>query len=468
MPSSSSLLTATNPFDQSVVAEIPYDTPEQTAAKVQAAVAAFTQWRQLPLDDRIRVVSDGLAKMRAAGEQIARDVTLQMGRPIAHARGELATMFDRAEQSIADAPAALAADILPKEGFVRRIEHEPLGVVFDIAAWNYPLVIPINVIVPALLAGNVVLLKHSAKTPLTGEAFADAFGSLEVPHLVTNLTLTHEQTAKLIANPTIDHVSFTGSVDGGRRIYQAVAESRLIDVGLELGGKDPAYVASDADLEFAAANLVDGACYNAGQSCCAIERVYVHQDLYEPFLEQAAALLAAYRLGDPMLESTTMGPLASRAAPAFLQRQVDDATSRGARLLVGGRVPEDLAPTDRSGNYYQPTLLADVENEALVMQQESFGPLLPVCAVRDDQEALERMNDSTFGLTASVWTADPQRAESLARRLHAGTIFQNRCDFLDPALPWTGWGESGKGSTLSHYGFYHLTRRKSIHFRSAT
>ncbi len=457
------LLTATNPFDQSVVAEVPYDSPEKIDAKVRAAAAAFSQWRCLTLNQRIGIVKEGLAKMRAAGEQIALDVTLQMGRPLANARGELATMFDRAEQSIADAPAALAADVLPKNGFVRRIEHEPLGVVFDIAAWNYPLVIPINVIVPALLAGNVVLLKHSAKTPLTGIAFAEAFGALEVPHLVTNLTLTHKQTAELIGNPQIDHVSFTGSVEGGHRIYQAVAESRLIDVGLELGGKDPAYVAADADLEFAAANLVDGACYNAGQSCCAIERVYVHQSLYEPFLEKSAALLAEYQLGDPRLETTNMGPLASRSAPAFLQQQVDEAVARGARLLVGGKIPEGL-----TGNFYPPTLLADVPNDALVMQQESFGPLLPVSAVANDDEALAKMNDSAFGLTASIWTTDGQRADSLAKRLHAGTIFQNRCDYLDPALPWTGWGESGKGSTLSPYGFYHLTRRKSIHFRDAT
>jgi len=382
-----------------------------------------------------------------------------MGRPLANARGELATMFDRADQSISDAPTALAADVLPKDGFVRRIEHEPLGIVLDIAAWNYPLVIPINVIVPALLAGNVVLLKHSAKTPLSGQAFARAFGALDVPDLVTELTLTHEQTADLIGRPQIDHVCFTGSVDGGRRIYQAVAKSRLIDVGLELGGKDPAYVAADADVEFAAANLVDGACFNAGQSCCAIERVYVHRDLYESFLEKAATHLAAYQLGDPLLESTTMGPLASRGAPAFLQRQVDDATGRGARLLIGGHVPKRL------GNFYPPTLLADVQNDAAVMQEESFGPLLPVSRVSDDDEALAKMNDSSFGLTASIWTADPERAESLASRLSAGTIFQNRCDFLDPTLPWTGWGESGKGSTLSRYGFYHLTRRKSIHFR---
>jgi acyl-CoA reductase-like NAD-dependent aldehyde dehydrogenase len=415
------------------------------------------------LTDRIRIVQAGLDRMKSAGESIARNVTLQMGKPLAQARGELNTMLDRARQSIEDAPATLAPDLLPKEGFLRRIEHEPLGVVLDVAAWNYPLLIPINVIAPALLAGNVILLKHSAKTPLTGQAFADAFAGLEVPNLVTNLVLTHEQTSELIADKRVAHVSFTGSVEGGRGIYQSVAKSRLIDVGLELGGKDPAYVAADADLEFAVANVVDGACYNAGQSCCAVERVYVHQDLYQPFLERAAAVLNDYRLGNPFDDGITMGPLASRGAPKFLQGQVDDATRRGARLLVGGRIPNDLP-----GNFYSPTLLADVENAASVMQEESFGPLLPVCSVQNDEQALALMNDSVFGLTASVWTSDQDRAEYLARRLNAGTIFQNRCDYLDPALPWTGWGDSGKGSTLSRFGLYHLTHRKSIHFRCKT
>lgn len=457
------MLKVTNPYDHSTVAEIPYDSQEQIDAKLKAAVAAFEQWRIVPLAKRIRIVQAGLDRMKSVGETIARNVTLQMGKPLSQARGELNTLFDRARQSIADAPATLAPDVLPKENFIRRIEHEPLGVVFDIAAWNYPLIIPINVIVPALLSGNVVIIKHSAKTPLTGQAFGEAFGGLEVPNLVTNLVLTHEQTAELIADKRVAHVSFTGSVEGGQGIYQSVAKSRLIDVGLELGGKDPAYVAADADLEFAAANVVDGACYNAGQSCCAVERVYVHQDLYPQFLERAAAILNEYRLGNPLEDGVTMGPLASRSAPKFLQGQVDEAVRRGARLLVGGRIPTDLP-----GNFYGPTLLADVENAASVMQEESFGPLLPVCPVKSDEEALALMNDSVFGLTASVWTGDQERAEYVARRLNAGTIFQNRCDYLDPALPWTGWGDSGKGSTLSRFGFYHLTHRKSIHFRCKT
>lgn len=462
-PSKSANLTLTNPFDHSLVAEIPYDSAEQIEAKLRASAAAFEKWRNVPLTDRIQIIQVGLDRMRDAAETIARDVTLQMGKPIVQARGELKTMLDRAAQSIADAPSALAPDILPKDGFTRRIEHKPLGLILDVAAWNYPLLIPINVIVPALLAGNIVLLKHSAKTPLTGVAFEKAFSGLEVPHLVTNLTLTHHQISDLTAHRDVAHVSFTGSVEGGRTIYQSVASRRLIDVGLELGGKDPAYVAQDADLDFAAANLVDGACYNAGQSCCAIERVYVHQDLYDRFLERALSALKDYRLGDPLDEATTMGPLASREAPRFLRTQVEDATARGARLLAGGHAPAEL-----TGNFFLPTLLADVENDAAVMQEESFGPVLPVRSVRSDEEALALMNDSAFGLTASIWTKDRARIESMAARLHAGTIFQNRCDYIDPALPWTGWGESGKGSTLSRFGFYHLTRRKSMHFREST
>jgi len=398
---------------------------------------------------------------RSNTEVIARDVVLQMGKPITQARSELKGMLDRAEYMISIAEQSLAPDILPnKSGFRRRIEHVPMEVVFNIAAWNYPLFIPINVVVPALLAGNTVLLKHSAKTPLCGKHFEEAFGRLEIPHLVAGLVLDHQQTGRLITDPRVGYVAFTGSVEGGRRIYNHVA-GRFIDAGLELGGNDPAYVAEDAKLDFTVKNVIDGACYNAGQSCCAVERVYVHQSLYDAFLEKALAVLRQYRLGNPLDEQTTMGPLASRSALDVLQEQVDDAVRRGARLLLGGK---RLASSQ--GNFFEPTLLADVPNNTLVMQEESFGPLVPVLAVADDEEALSRMNDTRYGLTASVWTCDQNRAEHFGREVQAGTIYQNRCDFLDPALPWTGYRDSGKGSTLSRYGFYHLTRRKSIHFRT--
>ena len=456
-------LQVINPYDRELLCELPYDTGDALRDKVDAARRAQEPWRQLSVEQRIEVVEAGLGRYREAAEEIARDVTLQMGKPLRQARQELATVFERAEHMISIAGASLAPEVLPaKEGFHRRIEHAPLGVVFNIAAWNYPLIIPVNVIVPALLAGNTVILKHSAKTPLCGRHFERAFADSELPDLVTSLVLDHQETASLITSGKVSHVSFTGSVQGGREIYRAAC-SGLLDAGLELGGKDPAYVAADADLEFAVENIVDGACYNAGQSCCAVERVYVHHEHHDEFLERAKVILEGYTLGDPLDERTTMGPLASASADDALAGQVRDAVERGARLLHGGRGRDDSR-----GNFFEPTLLTDVPNDALVMQEESFGPIVPVLSVKDDEEASRLMADSRFGLTASVWTRERRRAERFARDLDVGTVFQNRCDYLDPALPWTGARDSGIGSTLSHHGFLHLTRRKSIHFRTAT
>jgi acyl-CoA reductase-like NAD-dependent aldehyde dehydrogenase len=339
-----------------------------------------------------------------------------------------------------------------------RIEHEPLGVVLDIAAWNYPLLVPASVVVPALVAGNAVILKHSPLTPLCGLAFERAFGTLSVPGLVQNLVVENERAEALIGDPRIDHVSFTGSVATGRRVYAAAAK-RLIDAGLELGGKDPAYVAEDADIAFAAENVIDGACYNAGQSCCAVERVYVHESVLAAFLEKAKSALKQYRMGDPLDERTTLGPLARSEAVGFLEKQVEDAVARDAKIVFRGKRPSG------KGSFFEPVLLSGVPNDASAMQEESFGPIVPVASVASDEEAIARMNDSRFGLTASVWTTSGERAERIARELEAGTVYQNRCDYLDPALPWSGWKESGIGSTLSRYGYLGLTKRKSIHFR---
>ena len=328
-------LDVLNPFDQSVVCSLDYDEGAALEAKIAAAHSAAERWRQVPLDERIEQVRQGLERFRAHSERIAADVSRQMGKPIAQAHGEVNTVFARADHMLEIAPQTLSPETLPPvDDLHRRIEHAPLGVVFNLAAWNYPLIIPVNVIVPALAAGNTVLLKHSAKTPLCGQAFEEAFGELEVPGLVTNLVLTHEATAGVIADPRVNHLSFTGSVEGGRAVYRQAAE-RFIDVGLELGGKDPAYIARDADLDFAIANTVDGACYNAGQSCCAVERVYVHQSLLDDYLAGAREALEAYRPGDPLEEETTIGPLASRGALDFLEEQVQDAFSRGANLLAG-------------------------------------------------------------------------------------------------------------------------------------
>ena len=455
------VLKVTNPYDQKIIYELPWDRGKRLNEKIDAVREAYKTWRNVPIDERIRRVGRGLEYFRSNAEAIARDITLQMGKPIRQSRREVETFFDRAEYMLSIAKDALSPEILPeKAGFHRRIEHAPWGVVLNIAAWNYPLLVPVNAIVPALLAGNTVILKHSPLTPLCGGHFENAFGKLDPPSLVASLVVTNEQASRLILDRRIDYVAFTGSVATGHRVYRRAAK-RLIDAGLELGGKDPAYIAEDADLDLAVEGVVDGACYNAGQSCCAVERVYVHRSIYAPFLERAMSALEKYRLGNPIDEETTIGPLAIRSGLKTLDRQVRDAVRRGGRLLLGG-----TRPGGTRGNFYLPTLLADVPNDAEAMQEESFGPLLPVAAVSDDDEALARMAESRYGLTASVWTRSRERAERFARELEAGTVYQNRCDYLDPALPWTGFRESGLGSTLSRYGFHHVTRRKSIHFKT--
>ncbi|MBI5365368.1 MAG: aldehyde dehydrogenase family protein [Planctomycetes bacterium] len=453
-------LQLVDPFRAAPLAEFPLDSIGDVERKLERARTAQRAWSRVPLAERVREVQHAVRYFETNLETIASDVTRQMGKPVNEARGEVKTLLARAKYMGSVAEEALAPVVVPgKPGFTLRIEHAPLGVVLDIASWNYPLIVPVNVVVPALLAGNAVLLKHSPLTPLAGAHFERAFEGLSIQGLVQNVVLTNADTEHLVADPRVDYVSFTGSVATGKRVY-AAASRRVVDVGLELGGKDPAYVADDGDLDFAAANVVDGACYNAGQSCCAVERAYVHHSIYGAFLAKAKAAMEAYVLGDPMAETTTMGPIAREEQLALLERHVQDALQRGARLVTGGKRPAHLG-----GWFFEPTLLADVPNDALVMQEETFGPILPIARVMDDDDALARMNDSRFGLTASVWTKSAARAERFARELQAGTVYQNRCDYLDPALPWTGWKESGIGSTLSRFGFAAFTHKKSIHFR---
>jgi acyl-CoA reductase-like NAD-dependent aldehyde dehydrogenase len=460
MPPSYTLI---NPATAEPFLEVPLLDEPALLARVARARQAQQEWRRVPVAERVRIVAQMVPAFRAMADRVALDITRQMGKPLRQAHNEITTMIDRAETMCQLAAAALADEPLPATpGFHRFIRHEPLGVVLDIAAWNYPLLIAVNVIVPALLAGNAVLVKHARLTPLCGQHFVDAFARTELPRdLIAAVAIDHALTARLIRGGHVDHVAFTGSVEGGREVYGHVA-SRFIDAGLELGGKDPAYVAEDANFAFAVDNVVDGAFYNAGQSCCAVERVYVARPLFDRFVEAAVALVRQYRMGDPEDAATTLGPLAHARGVRVVEAQIAEACAAGARVLTGGR------PWRGRGFFCEPTVLVGVHHGMRVMREESFGPVIGLMPVADDAEAVRLMNDSPYGLTASVWTEDARRAERLMAELEAGTVYANRCDYLDPRLPWVGVKDSGKGCTLSHLGFRHLTRPKSFHLRTRT
>jgi acyl-CoA reductase-like NAD-dependent aldehyde dehydrogenase len=432
-------------------------------AVVKRAREAFTVWRNTPIAERVALCKRFMAEFEGMRDEIAQNLTIQMGKPLQQSNGEVSGTLGRAEHMISIAEAVLADEWLPeKPGFKRYIRHEPLGVVLDIAAWNYPLLIAVNVVVPAILAGNAVIIKHSSRTPLCGEAFAEAFCRAGAPEfLVQNVVASHAVTEALMQNPGVDHVSFTGSVKGGHEVMQSTA-GRFIDVGLELGGKDPAYVCADADFDYAVANCVDGVFYNAGQSCCAVERVYVDRSIYDRFVEAYVAIVRQYVLGDPMAAHTSIGPLAAKGSPAFLREQVEAAVRAGGRLVVD---PKEFA-TPSTGWFFAPAVVADAPQDCALIQEESFGPVIGILPVSSDDEAIKCMNDSPYGLTASIWTSDLDRAIRIGERIETGTFYMNRCDFLDPALPWCGVKDTGRGASLSHYGFHHLTRLKSMHLRT--
>jgi acyl-CoA reductase-like NAD-dependent aldehyde dehydrogenase len=455
--------TVDNPFTGETACTVEMTDDASLSRTLDDARRAARELARMSVEERIALCDRALAKLEARTDEIAGDITRQMGKPLSQARGEVSGMAGRWRHMQSIAKESLADIVLPpKENFERRIAKEPLGVVLDLPAWNYPLLTAVNAVVPAVLAGNAVVIKHSPRTPLCGEHFARAFAEAGAPHAVSAVFFDYERTERLVADPRIDHVLFTGSVHGGHRIH-AAAKDRFLHVGLELGGNDPAYAAADCDLDKTVENVIDGAIYNAGQSCCAVERVYVHKSIYDRFVAAAEPLVRAYVLGDPLDASTSLGPVAQPWHPKELEAFVADAVKKGAKLVAGGKA----ASIGGKGRFFEATMLVDVPQEADLMKKESFGPILAIAKVDSDEDALARMNASTLGLTASVWTKDRDRADRLARALEFGTVYMNRCDALDPALPWVGVKDSGRGVTLSALGFESLTRPKSLHYRLA-
>ncbi len=463
---SANVLKTVSPVDGRVYVERPLADGTAIAAALSRAEAAKEGWKAMPLEERARLCTAAVDAFVARRDEIAAEITWQMGRPIRHAPGEISGFEERARHMIAIAAEALAdLDVGTKEGFTRFIRREPFGLVFTIAPWNYPYLTAVNSVVPALMAGNVVILKHSAQTPLCAERMAEAFAQAGLPEGVFQyLHLSHADTERMIRAPEVNFVAFTGSTTGGAAVEKAAA-GRFIGVGLELGGKDPAYVRADADLAHAVENLVDGAFFNAGQSCCAIERIYVHTEVYDAFLDGFVELVRNYRLGDPTDPETTLGPVVRRTAADHVRRQVEAAVAAGARPLVDGA---DFPAAREDSPYLAPQVLVEVDHSMAVMTEESFGPVVGIMKVEDDETAIRLMNDSRFGLTASVWTRDEAAAKTIGERVDTGTWFMNRCDYLDPALAWTGVKDSGRGCSLSVLGYEQLTRPKSFHLRTAT
>jgi acyl-CoA reductase-like NAD-dependent aldehyde dehydrogenase len=453
-----------SPIDGTVFVERPLATPAAVDRALHVAAKAYESWRRVPLEQRAALCTAWVNAVTAQKDVLAAELTQQMGRPIRYSAGEINGFADRGHTMIRLATSALAPIVPPaKDGFLRSIRREPVGVVVVLAPWNYPWLTAVNAIVPALMAGNTVLLKHSDQTPLVAERLSEAALAAGIPEGVfQHIHMSHESTAGVVADSRVAYVAFTGSVEGGRAVHQAAA-GRFKAVGLELGGKDPGYVRADADLDAAIDGLVDGAFFNSGQSCCGIERIYVHRDLYDRFVEGAVAMVEKYTLDDPTKQETTLGPVVRARNAAGIQAQVDDAVARGARALID---PKLFPEAGRRGlPYLAPQVLIGVDHTMTVMQEETFGPVVGIMPVSGDDEALRLMNDSRYGLTAAIYSRDVEAAAALGDRLETGTVFLNRCDYLDPELAWVGVKDSGRGCTLSSVGYESLTRPKSFHFR---
>lgn len=457
----SNTLKCISPIDGSVFAERPVVSKDDAFTAVGRAKKAGKAWAAQPIAERIRLVRAGVACLGEMTDEVVPELAHMMGRPVRYG-GEFRGVNERASYMADIAEETLKPLVIEDSAaFQRRIEREPVGVVLVIAPWNYPYMTAINTVAPALIAGNTVILKHSTQTLLVGERMVQAFTKAGVPaDVFQNLFLDHDTTAALIAAKSFGFVNFTGSVGGGRAIEQAAAGT-FTGVGLELGGKDPGYVMEDANLDAAVDTLIDGAMFNSGQCCCGIERIYVTASLFDDFVKKAVEIVSGYKLGNPLDPQTTLGPMANVRFATEVRNQTAEALAMGAKPLIDPA----LFPQDDGGAFLMPQILIGVSHDMRVMRDESFGPVVGIMKVKDDEEAISLMNDSDFGLTASLWTRDPARAAAIGRRIETGTVFMNRADYLDPGLCWTGCKDTGRGAALSSLGYLSLTRPKSYHLK---
>jgi acyl-CoA reductase-like NAD-dependent aldehyde dehydrogenase len=453
------LLTITNPATGEKIAEVPADDAASVVAKAARARAAQPAWAAQPLAERRAALARFRASVVAQLETLARTLTAEVGKPIAQSRNELNGFLGRIDFFLAEVEGSTASEqVYADAGMTERIGHDPLGVVANISAWNYPYFVGGNVFVPALLTGNAVLYKPSEFATLSGLHIARLLHGAGVPDDAFIAIVGAGEVGAALVEEDVDGVFFTGSAATGARIAAAVGP-RMIRLQLELGGKDPSYVAEDADPKAAAESLADGAMYNTGQSCCSVERIYVHERIHDAFVEAFVATVAGFKVGDPADDGTYIGAITRAPQLQVLEGQVADAVAKGGQVRFGGK---RLAGP---GNGFEPTVITGASHDMLLMREESFGPVIGIQKVKGDDEAVALMNDTRYGLTAGVYTRDEARAESLLARVNAGSVYWNCCDRVSPRLPWSGHGDSGVGVTLSTYGIQTFTRPKAWHLR---